>query len=439
MKVLATMTLFAAAASVACGQAAPAATSMAPTVGPITLPTLDGIFRYSLSASELVQTGYRSSGVGFSTVFSGDAAYNSKSEARPFSMVYAGGVMLGNQYGRSATTFQNLSLSQGLIKGAWSFGVSDSVSYLPQSPTVGLSGIPGVGDLGPFPYQGPSSGPAGGVLTNNMTSVSNALSGTVARRLTALTSAYGSASWMILRYPNSDFGLENSSVSGQAGLNHRLDVRDTISGSASYSTFSFGSGIDLTMQTKGINGAFQRVLSRTLSLSVSAGPQWISSSNSLLLPSRTTVAADLGLTYSREFTTASLSYTRGANGGSGVQPGAILDSVSASIGRTYGRDWTAGITGNYSHSNGLLNPGAITGPAAGQAGFLYSGGNSNAVYGGLQVSRRIGNSLSAYASYNLQYQSIDNSLAAQNAFSGTSNTFGVGISFSPRASRFGSF
>ena len=60
-------------------------------------------------------------------------------------------------------------------------------------------------------------------------------------------------------------------------------------------------------------------------------------------------------------------------------------------------------------------------------------------YAGAQVTRRISQSLSGYLSYNIQHQSIDNSLIFQNAFSGLSQTFGIGISFSPRSTRLGQF
>jgi hypothetical protein len=430
---VATLAFIAATASVACGQAVPAS-SMSPSVGP-GMPSIDGVFHYALSGSELLQTG-NGSGLSFSTALSGDASYNSRSVVRPFSMTYAGGVLLGNQYGQRATTFQNLALSQGLVAGAWIFGISDSVSYLPQSPTLGLSGIPGVGDLGSQPIQGPSTGPAGGVLTNNSTNLSNSLSGDVERRLTALTSVSGVGSWSILRFPKGN-GLENTQISAQGALNHRLDVRDTISGSGTYSTFSYGSGIDLSIQTRGANLAFQRVVSRKLSISASAGPMWISSSNSALVPSRLTVATDLSVLYSRKFTTAAISYTRGVNGGSGVQPGALSDSVSATAARTYGRDWMASLSANYTHTGGLVQNAAVSRLPA--LALLYASGTTNLEYGGAQVSRRLTDSLSAFASYNLQHQSIDSTLVLQNAYSGFTQTFGIGITFSPRSTRLGQF
>lgn len=421
--------------STAYGQAVPAS-SLSPTVGP-NLPTIDGVFHYSLSASELAQTGYRGSGESYMTSLSGNAAYNSKSVVRPFSMLYAGGVLLGSQSRGGARPFQNFAVSQGLLKGAWIFGISDSVSYLPQSPTTGISGIPGVGDLGLQPIEGPSGGPAGGVLANNSANISNSLSGSIERRLTGVTSASGTGTWTILRYPDND-GLNNTQIAGVLGLNHRLDARDTISGSVSYSTYSYGSGIGLTVQTRGVNGVYQRVLSKTLTMSASAGPMWISSSNSVQVPSRTTVAANMSLGYSKKYI-AGLTYMRGVNGGSGIQPGALSDSLGANIGRTYGRNWMTSLNANYTRTSGLLQSPALAGAPPAGVGFLYSGGSSKTAFGGAQVSRRLGDSFSTFASYNLQHQSIDSSLAAQNAFSGLSQTFGVGISFSPRSTRLGQF
>jgi hypothetical protein len=433
---LAVLALAAVTATASFAQAAPAS-SMSPSIGP-GLPSIDGIFHYALTGSEQISTGYAGSGALYSTALSGDASFSSKSEVTPFSMVYAGGLLLGNQYGSTVSTFQSLALSQGLVRGAWNFGISDSISYLPNSPTTGLSGVPGVGDLGLQPIQGPSSGPAGGILTNNAVSISNYLGGNVERRLSALTSISGNGSWMILRFPNGN-GLDNTQISGLVGLNHRLDPRDTISGNVSYSTFSYGSGIDLTVQTRGVNGVFQRVLSRTLAMNVSVGPQWINSSNSALVPSRVTVAADASLIYGGKSTNANLSYMRGTNGGSGVQPGASSDSVTASVGRSYGPDWVASLSASYTHTSGLLAPSALVGSPELNALLPYGGGSGNTVFGGAQVSRRLGESLSAFASYNLQHQSIGSTLASQNAFSGFTHTFGIGITFSPRSTRLGQF
>jgi hypothetical protein len=150
-----------------------------------------------------------------------------------------------------------------------------------------------------------------------------------------------------------------------------------------------------------------------------------------------TVAGNLSLDYARQFTTMSIDYSRGVNGGSGVQPGALSDQVTASLARTYGRDWVASFNGNYTHSSGLVQKPILGGNPL--FPFLYAGGDTNLAYGGAQLTRRLTESLSAFVNYDLQHQSIDSSLAAQHAFSGLTQTFGIGISFSPRSTPLGQF
>ena len=149
------------------GQAVPAGgTAMTSGSGGPNSPSLDGIVHYALSASEIIQLGYYGPGdVTHSTVLSGDVAYQAKSTVLPFNLLFAGGVILGNQSGQGTTYFTNASVSQGYVTRDWSFNISDSFSFLPQSPTTGLSGIAGVGDLGSTPVQGPAEGPAGGIFS----------------------------------------------------------------------------------------------------------------------------------------------------------------------------------------------------------------------------------------------------------------------------------
>jgi hypothetical protein len=173
-------------------QAVPTAeSSMSSNLGP-NLPSLDGVVHYALSASEIIQYGYYGPGdVSHSTDLTGDVAYTSQSTVRPFSLLFAGGVILGNQSGQGTSTFWNVAASQGYVTRHWVFNITDSFSFLPQSPTTGLSGIPGVGDQGAFPVQNPSSGPAGGILTVSGDRISNGLSGSVERQVAANTSISG--------------------------------------------------------------------------------------------------------------------------------------------------------------------------------------------------------------------------------------------------------
>ena len=427
--------------SISYGQAVPAGgTPMSPmttnTVGP-NLPDLDGIVHYALSASEIAQYGYYGSGVTtYSTTLSGDVAYTAKSIVYPTNLTFAGGVILANQSSQGTTGYVSAALSQGYITRSWVFNISDSISFLPQSPTTGLSGIAGTGDLGATPVQGPVAGPAGGIFSTAGNRVANSLAGSVERELNRVTSVSGSGSWSTLRFLDSNNSFDSSQVTGTVALNRRIDGRSSVSLNAVYSTFSYSGSANTTFQpdieTRGINLSYQRVLSRTISMSVSAGPQWISSSNSTLIPSSLNAAASASLSYQRGFTSASVSYSHGVNGGSGVLPGALSDSVSASLGHTFGRTWLASLNLGYSHAAGLTQLPNGTSLIPVNAVF-------DTVFGGAQVSRRISTHFSGYASYEAQNQQQNNTFAGPNALNGTSQTFAIGVTFTPRSTRLGQF
>jgi hypothetical protein len=431
------------AGSIAQGQAVPTATpSMAPSSSGLNFYPLDGVFHYALTASEIAQLGYYGpSQATYSTTFSGNAAYTAKSTVRPFNMVFAGGVYLSNQQGQGAASFWNVAASQGYVTRGWIFNISDSFSFLPQSPTTGLSGIAGVGDLGAIPVQGPVAGPAGGVFSTSGNRIGNSLSGSVERQLDHATSISGNGSWSVLQFLGTNTGaIDNSQISGTVALNRRLDARSSVSLNAAYSTVSYGgtgSGSAYPdIETKGLNLSYQRLLSRSLSVSVSAGPQWVSSSNSTIIPSNLNVAATAGVSYSRGLTNASVSYSRGVNGGSGVLPGALSDTVSASLSHSYGRNWVASVSAAYTHTSGLTQ--LTTGIPSAPTNAVY-----DTVFGGAQATRRISAHFSGYISYGAQNQSSNFSSptqnAGQNALNGTSQTFGIGITFSPRSTRLGQF
>ena len=429
-------------ASIAQGQALPTAeSSMSSTLGP-NLPDLDGVFHYSLSASEVVELGFDQSGdTSYGTDFSGNAAYTSRSTVKPFSVLFAGGVIIGNQSGQGTTSFWNISASQGYVTRHWVFNISDSFSFLPQSPTTGLSGIPGVGDLGALPVQGPGSGPIGSILSTSGDRIGNGLSGSVERQLTRDTSISGSGNWGVLHYLDSTEanGLDSSEVSGVVSLNRRIDARSSASVSGVYSTYSYSgeqSGVGTPdFQTRGINFQYQRVLSRTLSFSASAGPQWVSSSNSSLIPDSLDVAVSAGLAYGYRNVHAGVSYSRGVNNGSGVLPGALSNSISGSVGRTFGRDWVASLTAAYSRSSGLSQ--FLVGSSLVPTNETY-----DTTYGGAQVSRRFSPHFSGYASYTAASQSNSNGLivpVTPNVLNSTYQILGFGVTYTPRSTNLGQF
>lgn len=425
------------------GQALPTATEVVTPTPGVTIPKvswLDGTVHYAVSASEIVQYGYFGSGNTTSTTaFSGNVGWASMSQVHPSALLFAGGVLFG-QGGQGVSTYQNIALSQGLIKGKWIMNVSDSFSFLPQSPITGLSGIPGISDGGLVPVPGPSTGPAGGVLTYSGNRLSNVISGDIERRLTSRTSVSGGGSWSLLHFLDKNAGLDTSSTTGEVALNYRINVRNSVSASAVYSTYETSNFFanfpgypkdNITFQTKGINGSYTRQWTRSLSTDISAGPQWIQSSAAELIPDKLNYFVNAGLGYGRQMMNYSMRYTHGTNGGSGVQPGAISDNFSASVGRNFSRVWAGSATFSYSHTTGLLALFPNAGPAV--------NGATTTEYGTLQVTHGFTRTISGYASYTAQSQSVNEVLSTPNAFNGTSHTFGIGVTWAPQSKRLGDF
>jgi len=357
-------------------------------------------------------------------------------------MLYSGGVLLTTQSVATVQTYQNASISQQYITPRWVFGATDSVSYLPQSPTTGYSGIAGAGDAGSI--NGPSQGPAGGILTNYGNRVSNALGVTIERRLTAATSITGSSSWDILRFIDNT-GLDTTGISGTVGLNHRLSGRTTINANAVYSIFyygSYGSGVNvpnnplnlsgLSYQTRGLNLGFQRLMTHSVTISVSAGPQLINSSNALLSPPVTTAFVSAAVTYTHRLTSASISYFHGGSGGSGVQQGSLADSVTGAVSHTYSRDWQGSVSGGYTHSSALIQSQAVN-------NLLGINGTYNSFFGGVQATRRLGEHSSLYMSYTAIAQSSNSSPvpSSPNVYSGVGSIFSIGYTWAPRSTSLG--
>ena len=428
------------------GQAvAPVVVSSGPVLD---LPVGDGTIHYDLSAADIYETGYDGNGGNANIVnLSGDVAYISRSTVKPFTMVYSGGWLGSTTAGIPSTTFQNLSVSQGLIARRWALSIGDSFSYLPEAPSIGLSGIPGVGDVGLGPFQG-GYGPSPTVLTNSSTLILNMVTGSASRQLTYNTSLNVGGSQAVEHFLG-QAGLNNSQLTGSVGLNRRLDARDSVGLAYVYThlvsdfgytpvttTSTTSPGINsLTFHTQSVSLSFQRQWTRTVSVSASAGPQWISSSDNGAIPATVNAMGSAAIIYVRRFSSASLSYTRGANGGFGVLPGAFADSVQASAQQAIGRNWRASATATYLHISGLGNN-LLNTTNLGNAFPLYTGAG-NTKYAGAQLSRQLGHAFSTYVSYTAQLQSFDQSLGTQNAFSGFSQLFGIGITYSPRSKHLG--
>lgn len=416
-------------------QATPTA-SVQPPIAGLNLPTINGTFQYGVSASEVISDGYGGNGDIFAqTSLSGDLAYTSKSEVRPFSALYTGGIQFGNQSGYSNQYYQSLSLSQGYVTKSWVFGLSDSVSYLPQSPTVGLSGIPGTGDVGLTPVENGLQ-PSQDILSIGNSRISNDVSGTAERRLDAFTSVSGGASYGILRFFGNG-GLDSSQIAANVAVNRRINGRSSASLAATYGTFSYSSlGNGASFVTRGLSASYQRQISRSINASVTGGPEWISSSSTLGIPSRVIFSGAAGLSYIVRAYNASVSYSRGINGGSGVVPGGVSDSIIGSLQRPFGTAWSASANVGFARTQGLsIGSTPINLAALG----LTTTGDYKSTFAGAQVSRRLTRSFSAFASYTALNQSSSQTQGSSVALDGIVQSFALGISYFPHSLHLGQF
>lgn len=410
----------------ASAQAIPAGVGSVPNLGYGTEP-LSGSFNYSLNAAELISTGFfNTSGTVYTTNLGGDAVYQSKGDVHPFSLIYTGGVLLQNS-GQPTTTYQSLSLSQSLRTKNWNFNIQDAVSYLPESPVGGLSGIPGVGDLGidPVPV-GPEAGI--GILTTYGPRVSNTVTGSASRLITSHLSAEvtGYEEQQHFIGDNAGEAVDNSGEGGSAGLTYRFDARNTGSVSYDYSRFTYpGFGVlDGALISQGATVSYTRQWNRRFSTNVYIGPQ-IESSGNGLFSSTTEVAGGATAAFQSRTTFYTLSYNRSANNGSGVIPGSFASNVNAGASRIFARVWN--VAGDVGYSRVSSIPGIQT--------FTFS---SQGVTASGQVSRALTHRLYGYASYTVEQQSLGTiTTIVPNAFNGTYQIVGIGVSYSPRRFLFG--
>ncbi len=384
------------------------------------LPTKLGSLSYSLTASEQIENGYSGSGgVYASTTFGGNLAYISKSENNPFSLVYSGGVSFGDVPGTStAQVYQNLAASQVYHTRSWSFVVSDAVSYLPGSPTTGLSGVAGVGDVGVYPVQ-TGVGPTENILTNYSSRISNGLQGSATWQVTPSLDLEGSGNWQILHFTGDNPGYNTDEVGATFGPNFRIDALNSVGAQAYYQQQTYPGYTDYIIETEGANVTYSRVWTRRLSTNFAFGPERSHGTSVAPIPSQWNLAGNASVTYATRTTGFYGNYSRGVNSGSGVIFGALSDTVGVGMGRPINRDWSLGLQVSYSHNVGLAPINNLV-------------PSYDAVFGSAQVSRRLTESLSAYASYTAVSQSAKNQPAgSEAAFTGMNNVVSLGITFAP--------
>jgi hypothetical protein len=379
--------------------------------------------RYSARYSQTA-VHYSTAGDEIISITSANVDYVHPNLRHPFTLNYGGGYrrsIEGQDLGTGI--FHRLSLSQGLDLRKWNATVTDDVSYTPESPTVGFSGIPGTGE----PISGPGTNPTSGqsILTLNTRSLNNIADVNLGFALNYATTLNVIGTSQLQRYPVGNFpDTDHQNVS--AGISRRIDARNSISGQYAYSRFSFGAspysgGVSGSFDTNSVSVDYLRRWSRQLKTDVVVGPQWTGNSDSVLVPRAKGIMANASVTYQFRSEFAEMVYSRGISGASIDFPGATIDSVNGAISRNFGRRLTVEVMSTYLHTAALQK---VIGTSIGRVGSA-------------QVSQRLGPYLSVFASYTAVDQSSSLSGLAQqaNVLNQLYQVVSFGIAYSPREAR----
>jgi len=409
------------AAVAATGQTAQS-TAASSVYSPFRIPTVNGNLNYAISASQTVIFGYNdTSATSEATSASGNFGFLSNSVVRPFNFVYAGGLFVDSS-NHTYSVFHNVSISQAFNTKTWNFNLSDSLHYLPQAPTVGLSGLPGLGDLG----VSTGSTSSQGILTSSNTQITNSASGVAIRNLTGSTSLEAFGSLGLLRFAGSSVGLESNNYSGSGGAYHRIDARTSVSAFYSYSSFSYV-GVDGSFASQGISFDFKRQLTRKLSFDASAGPQRIGASSITGSGPSLTYNANVHFGYTgspASGASLSVGYNRSTNSGSGASFGATTDTINAALGKRLTRNLSANAQFGYARTVALQ---VLSGVPLTTQSIIGSG----------QINRALARTLSAYASYTAIRQLSAGNAAGLAPLAGLSQTLGFGLTYSPASLHLG--
>ncbi len=393
--------------SVANAQVVPEATGPGVAREPVT-PT-GSYLQYALRYSEIGRFGTSIASEQAASA-SGTLDYTHASERRPFTMEYGGGytwALSGPAYGIGQS--QRIFLSQGFTGRKWNFQVSDDASYLPQTPNTGFLGVPGIGE--PIGVTNPNPTSTQTILNLNTHAVENIANGTLVADLSNSTLVTGGGGDVLLRYPNGD-GFDTDTLSATGALTRVINARNSLTGTYDFYNFSYP-GYDVTFVTNSGLIGLQHKWTRNLMTNVSAGPQFITSSVPSVVPSSLNVTVNASLTYLLRFTTASATYTRGANGGSGYLFGAEVDDAVANLSHQYGLNWTLGLTAGLQRTAGLNN-----------------NGTTDAVFGAAEGIWRVKGNMILFANYTADDQWSTATLPT-NTLNLLMHTIGFGIGYSP--------
>lgn len=380
-------------------------------------PLPSGDLSYAARYSESAEFG-QALGDYQSATLNADLNYSNGKEHHPLVLAYGGGYNWDiSGPGYSTGLFQHLFVSQEYVWHKWNVTGSDDVSYRSQAPVIGFSGEPGTGE--PIGVTNPAPPSSESVLTLNTHVVDNVVNGMGSHQIGYATRLTAGGGYEILRFPDGG-GYNYQTDSANAGLDQRLNARNTLTGQYQFSLFTYPAFSYKLMTNSGLFG-FRREWSRKISTDVSAGPQWTESPDSPTPPLQIGLAVNATATYKYHTQSASVSFVRGVNSGGGYLTGAESNAVTGNFSKDFGKNLSLGFTGSYRNTSGLDN--SLPGQAANET--------ITSEFGGVQATRRVGRYLSFFAGYTAVEQSTTTALSG-NVLNGLQQFVNFGIGYSPR-------
>jgi hypothetical protein len=346
---------------------------------------------------------------------SGNLNYQNGSERHPFSAAFGGGYLWRQAGARTGDGFfENLHLLQNLVGAHWNLSVGDNVGYRKQTAATASSGESGTGE--PIGQPNPNP-PDQTVIALNTEIINNNLSGKYSHRITPGTTFTCGGGYNLVRYPNGD-AIETDRYQGNSGIIWRLNARSSIQTIYDYGRYDY-IGHDLAISTNAALAGFVHRWTPHFGASLSAGPQWVSSSNTLVEPGELTYQANAVVTYTLPRTSANLTYSHGFYGGSGFLLGSNIDTADATLMHEFrNRVIAEGLVG-YRRTEKLDGSGLISSKLA-----------------GAQVSKQLGRRFSVYADYTAALQSNSANVSAS-ALMGSWQRISIGAGFTPPAIQLG--
>jgi hypothetical protein len=312
---------------------------------------------------------------------------------------YIGGDTLYSGYGGLTVynqPFQKLNADQSLLWSKGQLAVKDSFDYIGKgdfaASSFGGAGADVPPDTGVSNFFGASQS---GVVQEPY--ITNALEATISQALAPRSSAYLAGAYSITDYFGNGESLFNSrQASAQAGYSYQLSRLADITAVYGYQKFEFPRSGAGNADTNSAQFVYQRRISGRVDFVLGAGPEIITLSGGASGKTRQiTTTAQASLRYRWVKSTINISGNRLVTAGSGYFAGGISDIATFSVDRNISRSWRTALNAGYSRVS------AVGLTAAGTSGSSYQNW-----FAGTAVQRRLGRSMSAFASYQFNDQSF---------------------------------